>query len=76
MTTPLPQMTVAELIAALERVEDKSRKVVGWLPGQYMPVASVINLNTDPVREVQLEMNVRSPSAFEQYLDDRAELGR
>jgi hypothetical protein len=66
-------MTVAELIARLEQIKDKSREVQAWLPGSYMPVDSVIDISVKPI---MLEVHVPEGSALDAALAADAHLTR
>jgi hypothetical protein len=59
-----PTLTVRELITQLERVADKDRHVVCWLPGSIIEFAGVLNIPGNSARhsEVLLEGNIRPGS--------------
>lgn len=59
----LPCITVKDAIAALSKL-DPDAKLHAWLPGSYLPVASVMLFTKDG--KALLEVNVPSDSAIGQ----------
>lgn len=49
----VPQMTVAELIEQLSKIEDKTRPVQVWMPGTYIALAGVMTTAKMPVTLIE-----------------------